>query len=157
MAKQSEGVRERRRRVTEVQSGLREVRMELAALNHRVRAHAGLQDVDLDCLDVIVRHGPLGPSALARHLGVHAATMTGILNRLEKGGWVTREPDPADRRAVLLQAAQARLGEIFGLYAGMTAAMEELCADYSDQELDLIGAFLRQVADAGRRSTADLD
>lgn len=156
MSEESEGVRARRRRVVEVQAGLRDVRMELAALNHRVRTHAGLQDIDLDSLDVIVRHGPLSPSALARHIGVHAATMTGILTRLEKGGWITRAPDPADRRAVLLQAAPDRMREIFGLYAGMNAGMERLCEGYSDQELDVIVSFLGQVADAGRQASDDL-
>lgn len=156
MSEESEGVRARRRRVAEVQAGLRDVRMELAALNHRVRTHAGLQDVDLDSLDVIVRNGPLSPSALARHIGVHAATMTGILGRLEKSGWITRAPDPADRRAVLLKAAPDRLREIFGLYAGMNAGMERLCEGYSDQELDVIVSFLGQVADAGRQASDDL-
>lgn len=156
MSEDSEGVGARRRRVAAVQSGLRDVRMELAALNHRVRTQAGLQDVDLDSLDVIVRHGPLSPSALARHIGVHAATMTGILGRLEKGGWITREPDPGDRRAVLLQAAPDRTREIFGLYAGMNAGMERLCEGYSDDELDMIVSFLGQVADAGRQASDDL-
>jgi MarR family len=40
------------------------------------------------CLDLITRHGPLSPSAPARRAGLHPATMTGILDRLERGGWV---------------------------------------------------------------------
>ena len=33
--------------------------------------------------------------------------MTGILDRLERGGWVDRGRDPSDRRGVLIQAAAA--------------------------------------------------
>lgn len=53
-----------------------------------------------DCLDLINRHGPLSPSNLARQAGLHPATITGILGRRENAGWIARERDPADRRAI---------------------------------------------------------
>ncbi len=70
--------RERRRLVTATKRGLRDLRIELSVLNHRVGNRLELRDIDFDCLDVIVRHGPLAPSVLARRVGVHLATMTGI-------------------------------------------------------------------------------
>ena len=72
---------------------------QLSLLNHHVSAHIDLNDTDLDCPELINRHGPLSPSALARHAGLHPATITGILDRLQRGGWVVRERDPTDRRA----------------------------------------------------------
>ena len=77
--------RERRRKVAAVTKALRDLRVELAVLNHRVGKRVELKDLDLDCLDVIARDGPISPSALADRVGVHLATMTGILNRLEEG------------------------------------------------------------------------
>jgi DNA-binding MarR family transcriptional regulator len=35
----------------------------------------------------------LSPSVLARRAGLHPATMTGILDRLERGRWITRDRD----------------------------------------------------------------
>src|SRR6266567_2525949 len=116
----------RRRLVTEIKESLRELSIQLSLLNHQVGAHADLKDVDLDCLDLISRHGPLSPSALARRAGLHPATMTGILDRLERGGWIDRSRDPADRRAVVVQAARGRGAEILRLYlvdSGMNTAM----------------------------------
>src|SRR5689334_7271316 len=96
--------RDRRRTVTAVLAGLRDLRTELAVYSHRVGARVELKDVDFDCLDVIARHGPLTPTALAARLGVHVATMTGILSRLEEGRWIRRVPVEGDRRAVRIQA-----------------------------------------------------
>jgi DNA-binding MarR family transcriptional regulator len=62
----------------------------------------------LECLDLIDRYGPLSPSALARRAGLHPATMTGVLDRLERDGWIVRERDPADRRGVLVQPVRSR-------------------------------------------------
>src|SRR6478609_5710556 len=91
-----------------IRDSLRELGTQLSLLNHRVGSRLELKDVDLDCLDLIVRHGPLSPSALARKAGLHPATLTGVLDRLERDGWVARERDPSDRRAVLLRALRDR-------------------------------------------------
>ncbi|MCJ0875724.1 MarR family transcriptional regulator [Streptomyces sp. AP-93] len=116
-----------------------------------------MKDVDLDCLDLINRLGPLGPGALAREAGLHPATMTGILDRLEKGGWVARERDPSDRRAVLNRALRERNAELLGLFSGMNSSLDEICAAYGEAELELITAFLRSAVTAGRGATEDLN
>jgi hypothetical protein len=46
--------------------------------------------------------------------------------------------------------------ELFGLYAGMNASMDQLCAGYSDTELELLADFLRRTTDAGRDATDEL-
>jgi DNA-binding MarR family transcriptional regulator len=155
----SEGVdaaRRRRRLSTAIKDSLRELSIQLSLLNHQVGAHVDLKDVDFDCLDVISRHGPLSPSALARRAGLHPATMTGILDRLERAGWVARERDPSDRRAVVVRALRDRSKEVFRLYSGMNTSMDDICAGYGETELELLADFLRRTADAGRNATDEL-
>lgn len=139
-----------------IKESLRELSVQLSLLNHRVGARVDLKDVDIDCLDLISRHGPLSPSALARRAGLHPATLTGILDRLERGGWVVRDRDAADRRAVLVRALRDRAGELFGLYSGMNSSMDQICADYQDTELEILADFLRRTVDAGRNATDEL-
>jgi DNA-binding MarR family transcriptional regulator len=148
--------RRQRRLATEIKEALRELSIQLSLLNHRVGAHVDLRDVDLDCLDLINRHGPLNPSALARRAGLHPATMTGILDRLERGGWITRERDPTDRRAVAVRALRDRNAALFRLYSGMNIAMDQICAEYRETELELLADFLRRTTNAGRTATDEL-
>ena len=148
--------RRRRRSVTAIKDAMRELSVQLSLLNHQVGARLELKDVDLGCLDLIGRHGPLSPSALARMAGLHPATVTGILDRLERGGWVARERDPADRRALLVRALRDRGAEIFRLYAGMNASLDRLLEGYDDGELEVLAGFLRRTIEAGRDATDDL-
>src|SRR5262245_30554833 len=150
--------RQRRRSITAIKDSLRDLNHQLSLLNHHIGARLDLKDVDLDCLDLISRYGPLSPSALARRAGLHPATMTGILDRLQRGGWVVRERDPEapDRRAVAVRALRDRGGEVFRLYAGMNASMDQICAGYSDAELELIADFLRRTTGAGDAAASDL-
>jgi len=139
-----------------IRQSLRELRNQLSALNRHVGARVDLKDIDLDCFDLIAQHGPINPSALAQRANLHPATMTGILDRLERSGWVVRDRATPDRRAVLVRALRERTGELVQLYAGMNAAMDEICAEYSDAELELIADFLRRTIEAGRNATEGL-
>ncbi|MEV0649230.1 MarR family transcriptional regulator [Phytomonospora sp. NPDC050363] len=151
-----EGAGAHRRLAATVRESLRELAVHLSLLNHQVGARLELKDADIDCLDLVNRLGPLSPTALAKLAGMHPATMTGILDRLEKGGWVARERDPQDRRAVRVRALKDRVGELLGAYSGMTTAMNEICAEYSVGELEVIADFIRRSARAGQASAEEL-
>jgi DNA-binding MarR family transcriptional regulator len=154
--KRKQQIQRRQRLNTEIRDSLRDLGIQLALLNHHVGARLELKDVDLDCFNLIDRHGPLSPSALARRAGLHPATMTGILDRLERGGWAARERDPSDRRAVLVRALPDRNADLMRLYSGMSASMNGLLAGYKDSELELIADFLRRTANAGQNAAAEL-
>jgi DNA-binding MarR family transcriptional regulator len=155
-AEDGDARRRRRRLGNEIKESLRALSIQLSLLNHQVSGKIELKDVDLDCLDLVNRFGPLSPTALARRAGLHPATMTGILDRLERGGWVVRDRDPNDRRAVVVRALRDRIPELLRHYSGMNSAMDDLFADYGDAELELLAGFLRRTADASRAATEDL-
>jgi DNA-binding MarR family transcriptional regulator len=158
-SREADALRRRRRLYRTVKEALRDLGGQLSLLNHSVGTRLDLRATDLECLDLITRYGPLSPSALARRGGLHPATMTGILDRLERAGWIERRRDPSDRRGVVVQAARGRGAEILRLYlvdSGMNTAMDEICADYDDGELELLAGFLRRTADAGRTAAEKL-
>jgi DNA-binding MarR family transcriptional regulator len=142
-----------------VKESLRDLGAQLSLLNHSVGTRLDLKAADLECLDLVTRYGPLSPSAVARRAGLHPATMTGILDRLERGGWIDRGRDPADRRGVLVQAARGRGAEIFRLYlidSGMNTALDQICAEYDDTDLQLLVGFLHRTAGAARTAAERL-
>ncbi|HKT02415.1 MAG TPA: MarR family transcriptional regulator [Rugosimonospora sp.] len=146
----------RRRRTAQIKDSLRDLRNQLSMLNRQVATRLDLKEVDLDCLDLIARHGPLSPSTVARRAGLHPATLTGILDRLERAGWVARERDPADRRAITVRALRDRNRELFRLLAGMNSALDEICAGYDEQQLEVLATFLSRATAAGEGATAAL-
>jgi len=153
-----DAARARRRLITTIKESLRAMTTQLSLLNHQVSARVDLKDVDLNCLDLIARHGPISPTALARRAGLHPATVTGILDRLQRGGWVVRDRDPgaSDRRAVAVLPVPERGAELYRLYSGMNTSVDEICAGYTDAELELLAGFLRRTTDAGQSAAADL-
>ncbi len=66
--------------------------------------------------------GPVRQADLIRSLGVDPSTVTKMLSRLEKSGHVTRTTDPADRRAMLIEATP----ESRKMRSGIKTAWEEL-------------------------------
>ena len=79
-------------------------------LGRRMRAERAATDLSLGqwaALGTLDRHGSLTPSELADHEKVTPPSMTRIIARLEDHGYVSRTPDPEDRRQVLVTATDA--------------------------------------------------
>src|SRR5260221_6042913 len=112
-----------------VKESLRDVGTQLSQLNNSVGSRLDLKATDLGCLDLISRYGPISPSALAKRAGLHPATMTGVLDRLQPRRWIEARRDPGGRRGVVVQVARGRSAEILRLYlvdSGMNTAMDEI-------------------------------
>lgn len=81
-------------------------------LSRRMRAERAATDLSLGqlaALRTLERHGPMTASELAAHEKVQPPSMTKIVAALEAHGYVTRTPDPVDRRQVVVAASQAGL------------------------------------------------
>ncbi|WP_030517781.1 MarR family winged helix-turn-helix transcriptional regulator [Nocardia sp. NRRL WC-3656] len=141
-----------------LKEALRVLNTQMSLLNRRMSSKVELKDADWTCLDLLNGQGPMSPTDLARRTGLHPATLTGVLDRLERGGWVVRERDPeySDRRAVMVRAIRERNGELYRTFSGMSKRLDQLCEDYTEGELELIAEFLRRTAEAGLISTEEL-
>jgi len=104
---------------------------------------AGMNPTDVESLDFLLREGPMTAGRLAELTGLSTGgAITALIDRLERLAYVRREPDPADRRRVIVRALPENFPpDLESLYMPLEAAMNELLAHYSDEEIALLLGF----------------
>ncbi|HEY0812966.1 MAG TPA: MarR family transcriptional regulator [Pseudonocardia sp.] len=113
--------------------------------NSEVSRRVGLGPSDSQFLGLLATEGPLTPGQLATMTGLTTGTVTGVLDRLERGGFVRRERDAADRRKVLVvpvPAGQARLTAHYAEHGAHTGAV---LASRDAAQLQVIADFLGEL------------
>lgn len=126
------------------------------AVDDATASALGVNRTDLRCLDLLLEAGELAPTRLSAGLGLSTGSVTAMLDRLERLGYVTRSPDPADRRKVVIRptdVTRERAAEIYGPVAeeGLAAI-----AGYSAAELETVLDFLRRDRELQERHAARL-
>ncbi|MFJ3958625.1 MarR family winged helix-turn-helix transcriptional regulator [Arthrobacter sp. NPDC090010] len=92
----------------------------------------------------------VSPRALGAHLGITSASTTALVNRLEKAGYLRREPDPQDRRGLVLHATQAAQVILESSLQRQVSALLTAAGAFSTDELATVEKFLGAVIDALR-------
>ncbi|CBG74851.1 putative DNA-binding protein [Streptomyces scabiei 87.22] len=112
----------------------------------------GLSVTDLVCFAYVMEAGdtPVTAGDLAQRAHVTTGAVTGILNRLERGGFVTRQPDPADRRRVRVVAVPDVVERVVAVYGPFYARLAELFARYSPDELALLTDWFGRAEELAR-------
>ncbi|WP_371582005.1 MarR family winged helix-turn-helix transcriptional regulator [Streptomyces sp. NBC_01314] len=112
----------------------------------------GLSVTDLVCFAYVMEAGdsPVTAGDLAVRAHVTTGAVTGILNRLERGGFVTRQPDPADRRRVRVVAVPDVVERVVAVYGPFYARLAELFAQYSADELALLTDWFTRAGELAR-------
>jgi DNA-binding MarR family transcriptional regulator len=99
---------------------------------------AGLSRARLSALSVVVFRGPLTLGDLATAEGVRSATMTGIVNGLERDGLVRRRPHRRDKRSVNIEATAAGRQLLDQARARRIDHVVSRLDDLADDELELL-------------------
>ena len=116
----------------------------------------GMPVTDVHAVAALVEAGPVGVSRLAELMGTTASAVTRLVDRLERGGFVRREPDPADRRRVVVRVVPERVADIARFYEPMDARWRRQIDGYSDAELRFLLEFLREGRAAAEAETTRL-
>ncbi|MET9057515.1 MarR family winged helix-turn-helix transcriptional regulator [Streptomyces antibioticus] len=100
----------------------------------------GLNVTDLTCFAYVLQAGEhlLTAGELATRVQVTTGAVTGILNRLERAGYVTRRPDPHDRRRVRVAAEPTAVARVHALYQPYYDRLNTLFADYTPAEIAVL-------------------
>jgi DNA-binding MarR family transcriptional regulator len=122
--------------------------------NQKVADSAGLHLTDVQCINLLEMLGPVTPGKLAEHTSLTTGGVTVMLDRLEKAGFVKREPNPNDRRSVLVRVNPKKLKRIQARYAGINERLEAFLSETPEAELRAVAKFFsRTNAIRGDRPT----
>jgi DNA-binding MarR family transcriptional regulator len=102
----------------------------------------GINATDLNCLNILSFSGHMTAGELARATGLTTASITGVIDRLEEAGFVSRERDRHDRRRVVVTITLDRaMRDVASVFLPLLRDWRAMAARYSDDELRLIVDF----------------
>ncbi|MFF3321643.1 MarR family winged helix-turn-helix transcriptional regulator [Streptomyces sp. NPDC002889] len=89
--------------------------------------------------------GPVRQSELIKAVDLDPSTVTKMLQRLEQTGHVTRCPDPADRRAVVVEATDRSCALLADVSAAWTELERHTLAGLDEEERQELARLLGKV------------
>lgn len=116
----------------------------------------GMSATEEKALDLIDRFGPLTARQLSERSGLAPASVTGLIDRLERKGFARRVPNPTDGRSVLVELVEAKVAAMAPFFEDWVRELRELCERYTDDELAAIVDFLGESASRQRDATQRL-
>ncbi|HEY1766079.1 MAG TPA: MarR family transcriptional regulator [Terracidiphilus sp.] len=128
-----------------------EIRKFLAAgifFNAQAAERAGMGLTDMQMVHTLQLYGPATPSSLAASTGLSSGGVTVALDRLEKAGYIRREPNPADRRSLLIRIVPAKLRRLAAMYEGIESETRRLLATLPERDLEAVVRFFETLAAA---------
>jgi DNA-binding MarR family transcriptional regulator len=122
----------------ELENAMRKASAQGTMFAKAVADRAGISSSDMDCMDFLNMEGRMTAGRLAELTGLTTGAITGVIDRLEKAGFVRRERDGDDRRKVFIAPVAERVMELARLFELMQRAMHKQSEHYTDAELKLL-------------------
>jgi len=108
-----------------------------------VAERLGLHTTDHKCLGIAQEAGAITAGELATRTGLTTGAITGVIDRLEKRGFVRREADPVDRRKVVVRVIAERVQrEIMPLFESLAASVTALAKTYDESQLKIVTDYM---------------
>jgi DNA-binding MarR family transcriptional regulator len=130
---------------------LRRLTVELDAVGQRFADLHGLNRTDVRALVAIMDATRRGTALTAGGLGeavdLRSASVTALVDRLEKVGHVRRVRDPQDRRRVSLEISESAMAAGAAFFGGLQSDLVAAMSGYSDEELAVVRRFLSEMTD----------
>jgi DNA-binding MarR family transcriptional regulator len=136
----------------------REMSTETVMFHQAVADELGLYITDHKCLDIIHRFGAMPAGRLGEMTGLTTGAITGMIDRLEKAGYVRRANDPKDRRKTIVEPVRNKKLErkIEMIFMPLHEAMHRFLSSYSDSELTLLLDIMTKLIEQTREESKRL-
>lgn len=135
--------------------------MELDAVGQRFASVHGLGRTDVRAIVAIMDAARTGSALTAGALGsavdLSSASVTALVDRLERAGHVHRVRDPRDRRRVVLEISDSAMAAGGAFFGGLQRELVAAMADYTDEELAVVRRFLAEMTEVITRHARPAD
>jgi DNA-binding MarR family transcriptional regulator len=131
----------------EIRSAVLRIVAEICLHEHSTSRRLGLGGTDVRFLTLLDLHGPLTPGRLAELTGLTTGSVTGVIDRLERAGFVGRERDGADRRKVRVVPAPNASARLAAERHDRIDLLDAALGRRDPAELEVIARFLGEIAD----------
>jgi DNA-binding MarR family transcriptional regulator len=118
-----------------------------AALARRL----GLTDSEVLAVQHLARAGELTPGQLGALLQLSSGGTTGLIQRLQRAGHVSRHANPRDKRSAVVRLTPAIAAWATDAWAPFVAEIDALASELSEPERESVRRFLEGAADAAER------
>ena len=118
----------------------------------------GVSPTDYKCLDLLMRTDTLLTAGrLAEMSGLTTGAITGVVDRLERMGYVRRLRDPNDRRRILIAPCEGMDAKLAWVFEPLRQAVNELVDnEFRSSEREAIRRYLVRMTDLLREHTSKL-
>jgi DNA-binding MarR family transcriptional regulator len=116
----------------------------------------GMSAAERKALGILDEFGVATAGQLAQATGLTTGAITGIVDRLEKAGFARREPNPKDRRSVLIRALQQEKVRklVRPMFESLSRAVAGMRSRYTPKELAAIDRYLADTTQVLRQEIA---
>lgn len=126
-------------------------------LHETIARKAGFNSTDHKYLGFFLQKGRLTAGELARLTGLTTGAVTGLIDRFEKKGLVTREFDKTDRRKVFIVPDTDKiLALVQPYYLGFQDETDELIASFSGKERKVLEAYFEKAIELMNKTRSTL-
>lgn len=145
---------------TDRHAAVRQIESEVGVLIRRVKRvitdratalHPDLHPVTYLMLTRVIEVGPVRAADIVDSLGMDKGGVSRHVQTLVDLGFVEREPDPADRRAMLIVATDLARTRVVELQRQRSEYLDEKLSDWSDDDIaafsDALGRYNRALSD----------
>jgi DNA-binding MarR family transcriptional regulator len=138
----SRGVPDKATLVAELVNTMRDLSTATILFHQAVADRLAMNVTDHKCAGILAQSGPITAGELATRTGLTTGAITGVIDRLEKAGFVRRVRDGNDRRRVIVEPDLAEIERKIGpLFESMGRQSTLLVSGYRVQELVLLRDF----------------
>ncbi|MGW9113301.1 MarR family winged helix-turn-helix transcriptional regulator [Microbacterium sp. NPDC055683] len=140
------------RAAASVLQALRAYRAAEMELRRRTRASMGMSDNEMLVVGLATRRARAGrelqPRDVARELGLTTASVTGLLDKLERSGHIRREPHPTDRRRLCILPTPLSDTDVRASLGTIHERMMSVARTLPPADAAVVTEFLRRMSSA---------